>query len=185
MNLNLFHTSDELQLIKGCKDQDDQARKFIYMRYVEDMMLLCMRYITNKEDAREVLMDAFLKFFNSINDFEYRGEGSVKAWLKKITINYCLMFLRKNNISFEQISDRDFYNELPAAESIIDQLNVKEILKLIHALPPGCKTIFNLYVFEGRSHKEIATLLNVTEGTSKSQLHLARMILKDKILINI
>lgn len=155
------------------------------MQYIEPMLLLCLRYIAAKEDAREVAMDAFLKFFNGINDFEYRGEGSVSAWLKRITINCCLMFLRKRSVSFDQITDNDFYTGMAGSDSIDGHLNAKDILKLVHALPAGCKTVFNLYVFEQMGHKDIAALLGITEGTSKSQLHLARKILKDKILINI
>lgn len=154
------------------------------MTYVEDMMLLCLRYIADKEDAREVLSDSFLKFFNNINDFEYRGVGSVKAWLKKITVNHCLMFLRKNRMSFQSVDDDDRHIEISAQDNIIEELTAKEILLLIHGLPDGCKTVFNLYVFEGRLHKEIAQMLGISEGTSKSQLHLAKSILKNKILIN-
>ena len=162
-----------------------QAQKILYMKYVEDMMLLCIRYIANKEDAKEILMDSFLKFFNSIDGFEYRGEGSVKAWLKKITVNHCLMFLRKSKMCFDSGIDGGDIIEIPAQDNIIEEMNAKEILKLIHALPSGCKTVFNLYVFECKTHKEIAAMLNITEGTSKSQLHLGRAILKGKILINI
>lgn len=154
------------------------------MQYVEEMMMLCLRYVSDKEDAREVMMDAFLKFFNSLKDFEYRGKGSVKAWLKKITVNYCLMFLRKRTMNFQVLDDRGGHDEIASTGDVTGQMNVKDILKLIHELPPGCKTVFNLYVFEEMTHKDIAQALNITEGTSKSQLHLARKILKDKILVN-
>ena len=183
---NEWHNSnDEASLVARCKNNDLQAQKILYMLYVEDMMLLCMRYIADREDAREILMDAFLKFFNSLRDFEYRGEGSVKAWLKKITGNQCLMSLRKNRISFQPLEDNSRQIEIPVGDNIIEQMNAKEIMRLIHALPAGCKAVFNLFVFEGMGHKEIATLLNISEGTSKSQLHLAKAILKGKILISI
>jgi RNA polymerase sigma factor (sigma-70 family) len=184
LKIPLNHTSDEHSLIIRCIKGDEQARKALYMLYVEEMMILCLRYIADREDAREVLMDAFLKFFNSLKDFEYRGPGSVKAWLKKITVNYCLMFLRKRTMNFQALDDRDGYSEIASAGDVAGQMNVKDILKLIHELPPGCKTVFNLYVFEEMTHKDIAQELNITEGTSKSQLHLARKILKDKILVN-
>ena len=172
-------------IIKRCKNGDTRAQKILYMAYVEDMMLLCLRYISDKEDAREVLMDSFLKFFNSITGFEYRGEGSVKAWLKKITVNSCLMYLRKRRISFDAIDDKQHRIEIPVRDNIIEGMSARDILKLIHALPAGCKTVFNLVVFEGLSHKEISELLGIAEGTSKSQFHLAKAILKGKILINI
>ena len=148
-------------------------------------MLLCMRYIADREDAREVLSDAFLKFYNNVSDFEYRGEGSVKAWLKKIVVSYCLMFLRKNRLTFESTDDGRHRPEIAATENIIEEMSAKEILQLIHRLPAGCKTVFNLYVFEGRTHKEIAKELGISEGTSKSQLHLAKSILKNQILVNV
>ena len=183
MNLSLSHTTDEHRLIIQCIKGDEQARKAVYMQYVEEMMVLCLRYIADREDAREVMMDAFLKFFSSLKDFEYRGQGSVRAWLKKITVNYCLMFLRKRTVAFDQLNDNS-HSELASAGDVTGQMNVKDILKLIHELPPGCKTVFNLYVFEELTHKDIALMLNITEGTSKSQLHLARKILKEKILVN-
>ncbi len=184
MRIDLHNNDDEALLIVRCKKRDEHAQKVFYMRYVEDMMLLCLRYIADREDAREVLMDAFLKFFNNVGDFEYRGDGSVKAWLKKIVVSYCLMFLRKNRLSFESTDDERNYTDIAANDGIIEGMSAKEILSLIHGLPDGCKTVFNLYVFEGRTHKEIATELGISEGTSKSQLHLAKSILKSKILIN-
>lgn len=184
MKIPFSHTSDEHSLIIRCIKGDEQARKAVYMQYVEEMMVLCLRYIADREDAREVLMDAFLKFFNSLKDFEYRGNGSVKAWLKKITVNYCLMFLRKRTLNFQTLDDRYGFGDIASVGDVAGQMNVKDILKLIHELPPGCKTVFNLYVFEEMTHKDIAQELNITEGTSKSQLHLARRILKEKILVN-
>lgn len=184
MRIDLHTNTDEALLVTRCKKKDEQAQKILYMRYVEDMMVLCMRYISDREDAREVLMDAFLKFYNSISDFEYRGEGSVKAWLKKIVVSYCLMFLRKNRLTFESTDDERYHAEIAAQEHIVEEMNAKEILLLIHGLPAGCKTVFNLYIFEGQTHKEIAQTLGISEGTSKSQLHLAKSILKSKILIN-
>lgn len=185
MKISISNSTDEAYLVSCCRKGDEQARKILYMKYVEEMLLLCLRYIKEKEDAREVLMDAFLKFFNNIDDFEYRGEGSVRAWLKKITISYCLMFLRKRAVLFDQINDNDFYQEMAAADDVTGMINAKEIMKLIHTLPDGCRTVFNMYVFEEMTHKDIALMLNISEGTSKSQLHLARKLLKEKIMINI
>ena len=185
MKISVPHTADEHSLIMRCMKGNEPARKAVYIKYVEEVMIVCLRYIADKEDAKEVMMDAFLKFFNALDGFEYRGEGSVRAWLKKITVNECLMFLRKKVMSFDQISDSDFYGAPVVMESVSDQMHVKDILKLVHTLPPGCKAVFNLYVFEDKGHKEIAQLLQISEGTSKSQLHLARKILKDKLLINI
>lgn len=95
------------------------------------------------------------------------------------------MFLRKNRLTFESTDDERNHTEIAAQEHIVEEMSAKEILLLIHGLPDGCKTVFNLYVFEGRTHKEIAQALGISEGTSKSQLHLAKSILKNKILIHV
>jgi RNA polymerase sigma-70 factor (ECF subfamily) len=105
------------------------------------------------------------------------GTGSLFAWLKKIAINQCLMHLRKNKMRFEAI--QEIYEErYEENDSVLAQMNVREILFLIHNLPPGYRAVFNLYVFEEMQHKEIAALLNISESTSKSQLHKARQLLQ-------
>lgn len=147
------------------------------------MMLLCYRYIPDREDAQEVLMDAFYQFFKNISGFTWRGEGSVKAWLKKIVINQCLMHLRKQKMAFADV-DGAVVENIGMDNSIIAQLSVKEIMQLVHTLPDGYRTVFNLYVFDGMGHKEIAELLGISENTSKSQLHKARTVLHKKLLVN-
>lgn len=144
------------------------------------MLRLSLRYLRNSEDAREVVMDSFLSMFRSIGTFEGRGEGGLKAWLKKIVINRCLDHLRKKKVSFADESIAE--NLIDESETAVDSLTAKEILQMIHTLPDGYRTVFNLYVFEGMNHREIGELLNISEGTSKSQLYRAREILKEKIL---
>jgi len=172
---------DEARLVRYCKENNALAQKALYNTYAEPMMLVCLRYL-EREDARETLMDGFLSCFKNISAFSYRGEGSLKAWLKKIMINQCLMRLRKKQPVF--ISHTDDLPVEPAStmESVWDTMNAKEIMSRIQALPDGCRTVFNLYVFEGMGHKEIAGLLEITEGTSKSQLHRARQLLKETLL---
>jgi len=173
---------DEATLEKCCKDNNPAAQKALYDKYVEPMMILCLRYVVNHEDAKEVLMDAFLNFFKHIGGFTYMGEGSVRAWLKKIVVNQCLMHLRKRKVYYATDKEVDRYDMADSAENVLDYLNGKEIMKLIHTLPDGYRTIFNLYFFEGMNHKEISELLGISEGTSKSQLHRGRNLLKEKIL---
>lgn len=175
-----LNNTDEALLAEQCKRNNAAAQKVMYSRYADDMMLLCLRYIDRKEDAKEVLMDGFLAFFNSMKGFTYRGAGSVKAWLKKIMVNQCLQYLRKRN-PFRNVVDVGTTN-LASPEIGLDWLSAKEIIAMIHTLPDGYRTIFNLYVFEEMSHLEIAALLGITESTSKSQLHRARALLKEKIV---
>ncbi len=172
---------DEALLVKCCKDNNAAAQKMLYDKYVAAMMMTCLRYVIDQEDAKEVLMDGFYSFFKNINGFTYQGEGSVKAWLKKIVVNQCLMHLRKRKPVFIS-KEADQYENADTSENIFDYMNAKEIMKMIHSLPDGYRTVFNLYFFEGMNHREIGDVLNISENTSKSQLHRARAILKEKIL---
>ena len=175
-------TNDEAYLVKCCKNSDPVAQKILYNKYVEGMMVLCLRYIVNPEDAKEVLMDSFFKFFRNMDGFTYQGEGSVRAWLKKITVNQCLMHLRKQHPVFISAKESRQYEDAESSEDILGHLAAKEILKLVHTLPDGYRMVFNLYVFEGMGHKEIGDMLGISENTSKSQLHRARAMLKEKIV---
>lgn len=170
---------NEARLIIGCKQQDRKAQKKLFDKFAYAMLLLCMRYVQNKSDAEEMMLNGFYKFFKNIERFEYAGDGSTTPWLKKIMVNECLMFLRKN-------ADLDIYDEEQAAEvaandEVISRLTANEIFALVQLLPPGYRTVFNLYVVEGLSHKEIAGLLEITEGTSKSQLNRARLMLQKEM----
>src|ERR1700748_3032439 len=100
---------DEAALVKYCKDNNPSAQKMLYNKYVDSMMILCLRYVVNTEDAKEVLMDGFLNFFKNISGFTYRGEGSVRAWLKKIVVNQCLAHLRKSSPFFVAVKDQGQY----------------------------------------------------------------------------
>lgn len=145
-------------------------------------MILCLRYVVNQEDAKEVLMDGFLNFFKHIKTFTYQGEGSVRAWLKKIVVNQCLMHLRKRQPFFIQAKELEHYDTAGADDDVLARLGAKEIIMLVHGLPDGYRAVFNLYVFEGKNHREIGELLAISENTSKSQLHRARTMLREKLL---
>lgn len=185
MNIPLLNTAydNESDLVQGCKEQNAFAQKLLYNQYAEPLMVLCLRYIVNKEDARDVLMKALVACFRDIKAFEYRGEGSLKAWLKKVTVNHCLMHLRKQRDFFREWDDKlEGQVETVSEQHAVSQLAVKEIMQWIHALPVGYKTVFNLYVFEDMGHKEIAAVLGISENTSKSQLHKARALLQKQII---
>ena len=182
MKAELLNSMDEARLVKCCKDNNAAAQKILYTKYVEGMMILCLRYIANHEDAKEVLMDGFLSFFKNIGGFKWQGEGSVSAWLKKIIVNQCLLHLRKRHQLFTAQNETEHFEHAAYPENILAHINAKEIMGMIHALPDGCRTVFNLYVFEGLNHREIGALLDISESTSKSQLHRARALLKETIL---
>lgn len=129
---------------------------------------------------KDVLQESFLRIFDGIGSFEYRGKGSLKGWLTKITVNEALKFIRRNDkIEFVDISSHQDIQ--PDEEPDIDSVPSSVIFRLIRELPDGYRTIFNLYVIENRSHKEIAALLGIKESTSASQLHRAKSLLATKI----
>lgn len=167
-------------LIKECKQESFTAQKCLFDHFAESMMMVCCRYVKNEQDAEEVLLDGFRKFFKSIATFQYKSEPALFAWIKKIMINESLMFLRKRN-AFVLTTETEYEN-IAWDDQLLDSLSAAEIFRTITQLPVGYRTVFNLFAVEGLGHKEIAALLNITEGTSKSQLSKARQLLQ-KMLI--
>lgn len=152
------------------------------MRYNDAMLILCMRYIANREDAREAMMDGFLAAYKNMKGFEWRGDGSLAAWLRRVMVNQCLSRLRKRTLRFETADTTHERYEHGNQEDITGKLGAKEIMTMIHSLPDGCRTVFNLHIFEQMAHGEIGMLLGISESTSKSQLHRARTLLKEMIV---
>lgn len=170
------------ELISACKEKNAFAQKLLFERFWERIFMVCIRYIQQQELAQEVLSDTFLKAFQKVEKFQFRGEGSLQAWLSRIAVNECLMHLRKKDkIKFTDVAPNELESIKEPSSEIIQKITSKELLKLIHALPPGYKTVFNLHLMEGFSHKEIAGMLNISENTSKSQLRKARILLQQKI----
>ena len=167
------------ELIAACLRRDRMGEKLLYDRYVTIMARLCQRYIRDNAEVQDALIEGFVKVFDKLKSFEYRGEQSLEIWIRKIMINECLMRLRKSRRSlFIDDEKKEPVQPAPAASE------VKEIIKLIHYLPPGYRTILNLYVIDGYSHKEIAALLRITESASRSQLTHARNKLKELLKIH-
>ncbi|MEZ5017861.1 MAG: sigma-70 family RNA polymerase sigma factor [Flavipsychrobacter sp.] len=175
------YTIDEQVALAECRKGSRMAQKFFYDKYVDSMLLLCIRYVKDHEDAKEACMDGFYNFFKNIDKFEWQGEGSISAWLKKIVVNQCLMHLRKKKDLIIASDDMNVYEGVAVDISALDTMAAKEIISLIQELPAGYRTVFNLYALEGKTHKEIAALLQISENTSKSQLHKAKTMLKEKI----
>ncbi len=171
----------ETALIEACKRRESFAQRLLYDRFVDKMYVLCLRYIVNQTDAEEVLSDAFFKFFRNIDQFTYIREGSVQAWLSKIVVNECLMFLRKKKQLVLTIDDPITHAGLTENDTVLQQMESRDILRHIQEMPAGYRTVLNLYVFEDKSHKEIAALLQISESTSKSQLFKARALLRQRI----
>ena len=170
------------QLLKECRQQRITAQRYFFDQFATSMFLLCRRYLKNDETAEEIMMNGFLKFFASLNKFEYINDAAVVGWLKKIMVNECLMQLRSTN-SFLQVAIDDM-PEVVADEQIIEKMSAEEIFRLITQLPVGYRTVFNLFELENKSHKEIAELLGINEGTSRSQLSKAKQMLQQLLIKN-
>jgi len=168
------------ELIKEAKQGSVAAHRLLFEHFSPVMLMLCRRYVKNTQDAEELMLTGFYKFFKSIGTFQYKGNGAALAWLKKIMVNECLMHLRKKN-AFNILSE-DAADENIFTEDALDNLSTVEIFNMIIQLPVGYRTVFNLYVIEGMGHGEIAELLNISTGTSKSQLFKAKSLLQ-KMLI--
>ena len=171
---NGFYSED---IISGCVKGDRKAQERLYKEYYSSMVKLCMRYTKNEEDAVEVLNNGFLKVFKNIQRYE-PGKASLYTWIRTIVINTCLDFIKsKQNI--EPYKELDETVHIPS--DVISKMKADELLRLIRRLPPSTQAVFNLYVIEGYGHKEIGTLLNISEGTSKWHLSEARQRLQKMI----
>ena len=168
------------KLIQDCKASKIIAQRLLYEQYCHQLFTCCKRYIKNTEDAEECLMNGYLKIFKGIGTFNGENIASFYGWMKRIMINECLMMLRKKN-EFLFIEMDDSLQGISIEPSVLEEINAKEIYAMVQELPTGYKSVFNLYVIDQLSHKEIAALLKISEGTSKSQLNKARAYLKKLI----
>ena len=163
----------ESELIERCRQQDAKAQRFLYERYAPKMLGVCRRYISSREDAEDVLVEAMYKVFDNIHTFQ--SAGSFEGWIRRIMVNEALMFLRKKRLLMVDTEVSELNSmEHATPLSIEHELAAKEILQLLERLPTGYRTVFNLFVIEGYKHIEIAEMLNISINTSKSQLILAK-----------
>ncbi len=172
------HTVSETDLIQGCIIEDRQMQELLYKKFSSKMYGVCLRYSGNTEDANDLLQEGFIKIFKNLSKF--RGEGSFEGWMRRIFVNTSIEHFRKKvnlyNVTEVQENTIEDYDL-----TILDTLAEKDIISLVNELSPGYKTVFNMHVVEGYSHKEIADILGINEGTSKSQLARAKDVLKKKL----
>lgn len=169
----------EKEWIEGARRGDRRSQKAIYDSLSSKMFAVCLRYMSDRESAEDILQDGFVTLFSKLDTFS--GDGSFEGWARKIFVNTALMSLRKKDAlknSEDVEAAWDMTSDTPTA---VQQIGYEELIKLISELPPGFRTVFNMYIIEGYSHKEIAEALGISETTSRSQLQRARTLLQSKI----
>jgi RNA polymerase sigma factor (sigma-70 family) len=167
------------ELLRGCLINNRFSQEQLYKLLAPKMFIVCQRYSNNKEDAEEILQEGFIKVFTCLD--QYKNEGTFEGWVRKIMVNCALQKIRSKPILYaiphSDINNVDFVD----VENITATIATKDLLEMVNNLSPNYKMVFNLYVFEGMKHKEIAELLNIAEGTSKSNLSDARKILQKMV----
>ena len=169
----------ETEWIEGAKRGDRRSQKTIYDLLSAKMFAVCLRYMGDRDAAEDILQDGFVTLFSKLDS--YSGEGSFEGWARKIFVNTALMSLRKKDALKMSEDVSVAWNITSDDPTAIQRIGYNDLLKMITALPPGFRTVFNMYVIEGFSHKEIAEALGISETTSRSQLQRARTLLQTKI----
>lgn len=170
----------EKDLVRKATRGDRSAMADLYSRNIGYLTAVCSRYVSSDDDRNDVLQTSFVKIFSSIGNFEYRGAGSLRAWMTRIVVNEAIRQL-KSQARQEHIEEQNIPDIAGEDEPETDDIPQEAIQSMIRQLPDGYRTVFNLFVFEEKSHREIAGLLGISESTSASQFHRARSILAKKI----
>lgn len=169
----------ELELLKRIRSGEASGMRLLYDRYIGYLTAVCSRYVVDSAAVKDILQDAFVKVFSKLDGFEYRGEGSLKAWMSRIVVNDSLKNLRgAGRLKYvDELPDTEGEGEIEGMPDV----PVRELAEMIKSLPDGYRTVFNLFVFEKKSHREIAGLLGIKEDSSASQFFRARAMLAKKI----
>jgi RNA polymerase sigma factor (sigma-70 family) len=182
------HITDENSLVEQCRSQSRSAQKNLYELYSRKMLAICLRYLKNEDDAMDVLNRAFLKVFSKIT--QYKSEGSLEGWIKRIVVNSAIDFVRGNKTYKKKFILTDEFSlygsprdENELADDFTEEpfISTEEVFELVKELPPATRVVFNLYVVDEFKHHEIAEQLKISEGTSKWHLSNARKILRERI----
>ena len=165
-------------IVKGCTEGKRQAQEDLYRLLAGKMYSVCLRYSRDQDEAKDNLQDGFIKVYSNIKQF--KGAGSFEGWVRRIMVNTALQKYRGQSQLYALNDNETRAYNIPA-ENVMDAMGEKELLEMIKELPPRYKLVFNMYAIEGYSHKEISEMLEITEGTSKSNLSRARDILQSKL----
>lgn len=170
--------ASEQHLIKLCIDGDRAAQKKLFDTYSRVMYGICLRYSSNAEEAKDILQDGFVKVFTKLSQFGFNG--SFEGWMKRVFVNTALEYYRVNKNHMYH-SDIDLAVDKPHQDYTIERITQKEILKVMNNMAPGYRMVLNLFIIEGYGHSEIAEMMGISEGTSKSQLSRARVLLQQEL----
>ena len=165
--------------IRKCSSGDCKAQTALYNHFAPKMFGVCLRYSKDTTEAEDALQEGFIRIFTKIDQFGYKG--SFEGWMRRIMVNQCFEKFRKNSHLYP-VEDMVVYEGVSFAEDTISGISADDLLKIIQELPPRYKMVFNLYAIEGYSHQEIGKMMNISEGTSKSNLSRARVILQKKVI---
>ncbi len=170
---------DLQSVIEGCIAGNAKSQRMLFEFFAPKMLAVCIRYTSNKMEAEDVLQEGFIKLFQRIDSFEFKG--SFEGWLRRLFVNTALDYLRKENKYKFSVEVDDALLDNSTSNFIMEGLEAADLLKVLDSLPSTYKTVFNLFVIEGYSHKEISVLLNISENTSKSNFFRARSIIQKKL----
>ena len=172
------HIVPESDLIQGCINGDRKMQELLYHRFSPKMYAVCLRYSGDQEDARDLLQEGFIKIFKNLS--KYRGDGSFEGWIRRIFVNTSIEHFRRK-VSLYNVTETQENTIEDKEWNVSDNLAEKDIISMINKLSPGYRAVFNMHVIEGYSHKEIGNALGINEGTSKSQLARAKLVLKKMV----
>ena len=175
---------EEQRLVKRLRNGENGAMQEFYSLYADQLASVCRRYVDDEENLKDVFQDVLIRIFTHISDFNYHGIGSLRAWASKVAVNQSLNYLRKVKRQELVMQKLDMMDEPEADDPPIEDIPPEEIQRMLSKLPIGCRTVFNLYVFENKSHQEIASLLGIKENSSTSQLNRAKNLLAKMIKDN-
>lgn len=171
----------EQDLATRCKNRDAEAQREVYRRYASTFMAVCMRYARNREEAEDLLQDGFIRIFDYLH--QYRCEGSLEGWARRVMVTTCINHTRTRHRELEK-EGLDEFHEQTLGDGFTDyaiRFELKELMAMVQELPNQYRTVFNLFVIDGYNHQEIADMLGISQGSSKSNLSRARAILQKRI----
>ncbi len=180
-NMNPIDNYTDDDLIKGCLKNNRKYQELLYKKYAKRMFSICKSFTDDNDDAKDILQDSFIKVFQKMLDYE--TSGSLEGWIRRIITNTAIDYYRKSTRLNKFIEDetKNHDKDVFTTDSVLSQINFEEVMNVVRTLPTGSRIIFNLFVVEGYTHEEIAEKLQISVGTSKSQVNRAKGILQKKL----